>query len=62
MMSQAKLTVLGPDAVLLTYRLKDSLGQTRRSSVWRRDQDGALRLFFHQGTRTGEHGGLFFTP
>lgn len=50
-LSEAETEVLGPDAVLLTYLLHDADGATRRSSLWRRTEDG-LRLFFHQGTRT----------
>jgi hypothetical protein len=43
-----RATRLGPDAVLLTYRTdKPSL----RTSVWRRDDDGAWRMLHHQGTR-----------
>jgi Ribonuclease HI len=37
------------DAVLLTYRLRSSAGESLRSSVWVR-RDGRWRLRFHQGT------------
>lgn len=40
---------LGPDIVLLTYRLVGS-PTTLRSSVWVRDT-GEWRMRFHQGTR-----------
>jgi ribonuclease HI len=41
---------LGPDAVLLTYRISGTRASLR-SSVWLRDETGAWRLRFHQGTR-----------
>ena len=41
---------LGPDAMLLTYRI-DGERPSLRSSVWLRDDDGAWRVRFHQGTR-----------
>lgn len=50
------LTMLGPDAALLTYRLDPLQGHgdtgavpSLRSSVWRRSQKG-WQLLFHQGT------------
>jgi ribonuclease HI len=41
---------LGPDAVLLTYRIRGPR-PSLRSSLWLRDEAGAWRLRFHQGTR-----------
>jgi hypothetical protein len=41
--------VIGPDTVLLTYRLESSGRTSRRSSLWRRE-GGTMRCFFHQGT------------
>lgn len=35
---------------LVTYTLKQSNRTTRRSSIWRRDPDGAWRIVHHQGT------------
>ncbi|HEX5097882.1 MAG TPA: DUF4440 domain-containing protein [Polyangiaceae bacterium] len=42
-----RVTILGPDAVLATYRCGNSL----RSSVWRRE-GAEWRIVFHQGTRS----------
>ncbi|WP_191905623.1 DUF4440 domain-containing protein [Microbacterium caowuchunii] len=41
--------VIGPDTVLLTYRLESRGRTSRRSSLWRRER-GTMRCFFHQGT------------
>lgn len=54
--SEFKVTRLGPDAALLTYRIRlhrEPPVHTLRSSVWRRD-GGNWRMVFHQGTVTGE--------
>lgn len=40
---------IGPDAVLLTYRI-DGERSTLRGSVWLRDGSAGWRLRFHQGT------------
>jgi len=40
---------IGPDAVLLSYRLETGGRSSRRSSLWRSDR-GAVRCVFHQGT------------
>lgn len=51
--------VLAPGVALATYRSlhADPAGRAqvvaRRSSIWRRDADGAWRLTFHQGTPAG---------
>lgn len=41
--------VVGPDAVLITYRTSSHAGDCLRSSLWLR-RDGKWRLRFHQGT------------
>ncbi|MFJ6409705.1 DUF4440 domain-containing protein [Streptomyces hydrogenans] len=43
-------TVLAPGVVHLTYETVIGGRHARRSSVWRRDAEGALRLYYHQGT------------
>lgn len=43
-------TVLAPGVVHLTYETVIDGRHARRSSVWRRDAAGTLRLFHHQGT------------
>lgn len=51
--------VLAPGVALATYRSlhADPGGRApvvaRRSSIWRRDADGAWRMTFHQGTPAG---------
>jgi len=40
---------VGPGTVLLTYRLDLGAAASRRSSLWR-EEDGAVRCVFHQGT------------
>jgi hypothetical protein len=49
--------LLAPGIALATYRtVGDRPGGaavTRRSSIWRRDADGAWRMTFHQGTPSG---------
>jgi len=49
--------ILAPGIALATYRtVGDGQGGaagTRRSSIWRRDADGAWRMTFHQGTPSG---------
>lgn len=41
---------LGPDAYLLTYTLlQDHVRLTRRSTIWRRTDEG-WKIVFHQGT------------
>ena len=48
---------LAPGIALATYRtVGDGPGGAagaRRSSIWRRDADGAWRMTFHQGTPSG---------
>jgi ribonuclease HI len=39
-----------PDAVLVTYRARRGDRKTLRSSLWRRQDGGPWRLYFHQGT------------
>ncbi|PYF97290.1 hypothetical protein SAMN05216184_11674 [Georgenia satyanarayanai] len=41
--------LVAPDTVLLTYRLELDGAVSRRSSLWRRDDDG-VRCLFNQGT------------
>jgi ribonuclease HI len=48
--SELAARTLAGDLVLLTYRLVTPRRTTLRSSLWRRDGDGAWRLLFHQGT------------
>ncbi|MEU9854693.1 nuclear transport factor 2 family protein [Streptomyces sp. NPDC047974] len=43
-------TVLAPGVVHLTYETVIDGRRARRSSLWRRDAGGALRLYYHQGT------------
>ncbi|MEU3610274.1 DUF4440 domain-containing protein [Streptomyces sp. NPDC035033] len=43
-------TVLAPGLVHLTYETVIDGRHARRSSVWRRDAAGTLRLFYHQAT------------
>ena len=52
--SNFSATELGPDAALLTYRIRlhgEPPIHTLRSSVWRRE-DGKWQMVFHQGTVT----------
>ncbi|MEU2544177.1 nuclear transport factor 2 family protein [Streptomyces roseolus] len=42
--------VLAPGVVHLTYETVIDGRRARRSSLWRRDSAGALRLYYHQGT------------
>ncbi|MFK3731602.1 DUF4440 domain-containing protein [Streptomyces sp. NPDC088090] len=46
--------VLAPGIVHLTYETVIDGRRARRSSVWRRDPDGVLRLYYHQGTPVPE--------
>ena len=41
---------LGPDVILLTYRIRTPARTTLRSSIWRRQGGGPWRVYFHQGT------------
>ncbi|MFF5503467.1 DUF4440 domain-containing protein [Streptomyces roseolus] len=43
-------TVLAPGVVHLTYETVIGGRRARRSSLWRRDTAGTLRLYYHQGT------------
>jgi len=43
------LLQLGPETYLLTYTLDQNGRHTRRSTIWRQDNDG-WRILFHQGT------------
>ncbi|MGW4778738.1 nuclear transport factor 2 family protein [Streptomyces filamentosus] len=43
-------TVLAPGIVHLTYETRIEGRHARRSSIWRRDATGELRLYYHQGT------------
>lgn len=43
-------TVLAPGVVHLTYETVIDGRRARRSSLWRRDAAGTLRLYYHQGT------------
>ncbi|WP_051804536.1 DUF4440 domain-containing protein [Streptomyces griseus] len=43
-------TVLAPGVVHLTYETRIEGRRARRSSIWRRDPAGELRLYYHQGT------------
>lgn len=43
------LLQLGPEIYLLTYTLDQNGRRTRRSTIWRRDNDG-WRILYHQGT------------
>ncbi|MFF2774111.1 DUF4440 domain-containing protein [Streptomyces sp. NPDC058052] len=42
--------VLAPGVVHLTYETVIDGRHARRSSLWRRDPAGTLRLYYHQGT------------
>lgn len=48
-LTEREVRPVGPDTVLLTYRLELDGAVSRRSSLWRRDGDG-VRCLFHQGT------------
>ncbi|MEU9116569.1 DUF4440 domain-containing protein [Streptomyces sp. NPDC048483] len=50
--SDMTATVLAPDIVHLTYLSDHNGRRARRSSLWRRTAAG-WRLYFHQGTLTG---------
>ncbi|MFD4371957.1 DUF4440 domain-containing protein [Streptomyces sp. NPDC058486] len=50
-------TVLAPGLVHLTYETVIGTRHARRSSLWRRDPAGVLRLYYHQGTPVPEAGG-----
>jgi hypothetical protein len=41
---------LGPEFYLLTYTLRQPDRLTRRSTIWRRTEDGDWQIVFHQGT------------
>jgi hypothetical protein len=43
------LRLLGPDTYLLTYTLDQAGRRTRRSTIWRRSEDG-WQVLYHQGT------------
>ncbi|NML52738.1 nuclear transport factor 2 family protein [Streptomyces sp. R302] len=43
-------TILAPGVVHLTYETVIDGRRARRSSLWRRDTAGNLRLYYHQGT------------
>lgn len=47
-------TLLAPGVVHLTYHSADHGRRVRRSSLWRRHPEAGWRLYFHQGTLTGE--------
>jgi len=47
--SEFGLRRLGPDTYLLTYTLDQSGRRTRRSTIWRRSEDG-WQILYHQGT------------
>jgi hypothetical protein len=50
-LSRFTLRELGPDAALVTCRVKRADGiETLRSSVWQR-RDGCWQMVFHQGTQ-----------
>lgn len=49
-MDEEVVSELGPDLILLTYRLTIEAGQARRSSIWRCN-DGQLQILFHHGTK-----------
>lgn len=38
------------DAYLVTYDLRQGDRLTRRATIWRRDVNGAWKIFYHQGT------------
>jgi hypothetical protein len=41
---------LGPGIILLTYRTRTPARTALRSSIWRRQDGGPWRVYFHQGT------------
>jgi hypothetical protein len=43
-------TRLADDVILLTYRTHRPGRTALRSSIWRRQDDGPWRIYFHQGT------------
>jgi hypothetical protein len=45
---------LAETVILLTYRTDRADRRARRSSIWRRTEDGSWRLCFHQGTPLGD--------
>ncbi len=48
--SDFKLTVISTDHYLLTYNLiQNQTRQTRRASIWRKEQ-GQWKILYHQGT------------
>jgi hypothetical protein len=47
--SEFGLRQLGPDTYLLTYTLDQAGRRTRRSTIWRRSEDG-WHVLYHQGT------------
>jgi hypothetical protein len=47
--SEFGLRQLGPDTYLLTYTLDQAGRRTRRSTIWRRSEDG-WHILYHQGT------------
>jgi ribonuclease HI len=48
--SDLRVTRLGPDAILVTFRSDDRGRRALRSSVWVRDPVAGWLLRFHQGT------------
>ncbi|WP_338701077.1 DUF4440 domain-containing protein [Streptomyces sp. Q6] len=46
--------VLAPGLVHLTYHAEHDGRRVRRSSLWRRDPEAGWRMYFHQGTPTGQ--------
>jgi ribonuclease HI len=48
--SDVRTRYLGADAVLVTYRSRESDREALRSSVWLRDPEAGWLLLFHQGT------------
>jgi ribonuclease HI len=48
--SDLRVTRLGPDAILVTFRSDDRGRRALRSSVWVRDPEAGWLLRFHQGT------------
>ena len=56
--SDFRVTTLGPDVALLTYRIhrhSDPPVHTLRSSIWRMT-DGSWKMLFHQATVTAAEG------
>ncbi|MCY9783729.1 nuclear transport factor 2 family protein [Nocardiopsis sp. EMB25] len=47
-------TVLAPGVVHLTYTTEVAGARARRSSLWLRGDDGAWRIYHHQGTPAPE--------